>query len=93
MGRRKKKKADPKAKAKVHKKLEGLDITINEFGEIESNIEIKKINKFLNRNVEDKKLAGRDIEHLDERPEELEMEKKKKKKKKKKSSKRDQSGN
>lgn len=45
---------------KVHKDLDGLDIQINEFGEIISSYDIKEINKFLNKNVEDKKLRDRD---------------------------------
>lgn len=49
-----------KAKPKVHKDLEGFDISIDTFGEIKSNTNIEKINEFLNRNVDDKKLAERD---------------------------------
>ncbi len=45
---------------KVNKELEGLDITINEFGQIVTSYDIDKINKFLNREVEDKKLVDRD---------------------------------
>jgi len=41
---------------KVHKDLEGFDIQINSFGEIISTIDIEKINDFLNKNVDDKKL-------------------------------------
>lgn len=43
-------------KPEVHKDLEGLDIRINEFGEIVTNYQIEKINEFLDENVEDKKL-------------------------------------
>lgn len=61
MGRRKKGKKDTKEeKARVHEELEGLEFNINEFGEIESNFEIEKLNKFLNKYVDDKKLRGRD---------------------------------
>lgn len=45
---------------KVHKELEGFDIRINSFGEITSTFDMDKINEFLNRNVEDKKLKDRD---------------------------------
>ena len=45
-----------KGKAKVHEKLEGFDIKINPFGEMNSNISVDKLNDFLNENVEDKKL-------------------------------------
>lgn len=51
-------------KAKVHEELDGFDISINTFGEIKSNLGIDEINKFLNREVDDKKL--RDREDLDE---------------------------
>jgi hypothetical protein len=47
-------------KARVHKELAGLDISIDQFGEIKSNMNIEKINEFLNKNVEDKKLAERE---------------------------------
>lgn len=33
---------------------------VNSLGEISSNLEIEKINEFLNRNVEDKKLEERE---------------------------------
>ncbi len=49
-------------KPEVHKDLEGLDIKINEFGEIVTNFKVDKINEFLNENVEDKKLNGTDNE-------------------------------
>ena len=46
-------------KAKVHKDLEGLNVEINALGEVSSNIEIDKINEFLNKTVKDKKLSNR----------------------------------
>lgn len=49
-----------KEKARVHKDLDGLDLSVDSFGEISSNMPIDKLNKFLNRNVEDKKLKDRD---------------------------------
>ena len=49
-----------KEKAKVHKDLEGLDLSIDSFGEITSNMPIEQLNKFLNKKVEDKKLKNRD---------------------------------
>lgn len=49
-----------KAKPKVHKELQGFDISIDSFGEIKSNMNIEKINEFLNQNVDDKKLAERE---------------------------------
>lgn len=54
------KKKDEKKKPNVHSELEGMDIQINSFGEISSNIDIDKINAFLNKNVDDKKLKERD---------------------------------
>jgi hypothetical protein len=63
MAERKKKKQPEKPR--VHKDLEGFDISVDAFGEIKSNLPIDKINKFLNRNVEDKKFKERDdIEEL-----------------------------
>ncbi|MCP4521061.1 MAG: hypothetical protein GY827_05160 [Cytophagales bacterium] len=47
-------------KPKVHKDLEGFDIRVNSFGEVVSNVDIDKINEFLNENVEDKKLTDRE---------------------------------
>ena len=49
-----------KPKPKVHKDLQGFDISIDTFGEIKSNMNIEKINEFLNENVDDKKLAERE---------------------------------
>jgi hypothetical protein len=47
-------------KAKVHQELSGFEVTINEFGEIRSNMRIEKINEFLDKNVEDKKLIEKE---------------------------------
>jgi hypothetical protein len=55
-----KKKKPEKPKPKVHKELNGFDISIDQFGEIRSNMNIEKINEFLNENVDDKKLAERE---------------------------------
>ena len=55
-------KTDPprKKKPKVHKDLQGFEISINQFGELSSNMAIEKLNEFLDKNVDDKKLAERD---------------------------------
>ena len=55
-------KIDPKKKKKprVHKDLQGFEVSINQFGELNSNMNIEKINEFLDKNVDDKKLAERD---------------------------------
>ena len=55
-----KKKEDKKPKPKVHKDLNGFDVSIDQFGEIRSNMNIEKLNEFLDKNVDDKKLAERD---------------------------------
>lgn len=46
-----------KRKPRVHKKLSGLEVSIDSFGEIKSSMHIEKINQFLNEHVEDKKLT------------------------------------
>ncbi|MEO1515925.1 MAG: hypothetical protein AAFV95_12965 [Bacteroidota bacterium] len=50
------KKKPKKGQPEVHEELKGFDIKINEFGEIVSNLEVDRLNSFLNENVEDKKL-------------------------------------
>ncbi len=52
-----------KKKPDVNPALEGLDITINSFGEIHSTYDIEKINDFLNSHVEDKKLKKKPQEN------------------------------
>lgn len=44
---------------KVNKELTGFDIKINSFGEIVTSYDLDKINTFLDKNVEDKKLKHR----------------------------------
>lgn len=56
------KKMKKKGKPKVHEELEGFDIRVNEFGEIQGNFNIEQLNSFLNKNVEDKKLKNQDEE-------------------------------
>lgn len=41
---------------KVHPLLEGFHYEINSFGELSSSVPIEKLNAFLNKNVDDKKL-------------------------------------
>lgn len=62
-----------KKKPKVHKDLDGFEMSIDSFGEIHSSLNIEKLNEFLDKNVDDKKLTERD---------DYEESKKKKKKKK-----------
>lgn len=56
MAKKKKTELDPK----VHEDLKGFKMDINSFGEISSSFPIDRINEFLNKNVEDKKLKDRD---------------------------------
>lgn len=46
----------PKKAAKKKQKIEKLNMGINEFGELTTNINLDEINSFLNDTVEDKKL-------------------------------------
>ncbi len=56
------KKKPMSGKPEVHKDLEGFEMSINEFGEIKSNFQIEELNKFLNKNVDDKKF--RELEEI-----------------------------
>lgn len=47
-------------KPRVNPDLEGFDVSIDSFGEIRSSFDIDRINKFLNENVDDKKLRDRE---------------------------------
>lgn len=53
------KKKNEEEKPNVHDELKGFDIRINEFGEIISNLEVDKLNDFLDDQVDDKKLRWR----------------------------------
>jgi hypothetical protein len=57
---RKKSTDKSKEAPKVHPDLQGFDININSFGEVITNYDLDKINTFLNKNVDDKKLRDRD---------------------------------
>ena len=46
----------------VHEDLEGFDIKVNEFGEMVSNYNIDKLNEFLNKSIDDKKLKDSKLE-------------------------------
>ncbi|MCP4438245.1 MAG: hypothetical protein GY810_04810 [Aureispira sp.] len=56
MPRKKKTEGDPE----IHKDLNGFEIHINEFGEIITSYSVDKLNTFLDKNVDDKKLRDRD---------------------------------
>jgi len=47
---------DKKKRKQIHEDLEGFDVKINRFGQIESNFNIDKVNEFLNKNTHNKKL-------------------------------------
>lgn len=65
MSRKSEKPSKKQAKPRVHKDLNGFEVSINQFGELNSNLSIEKLNEFLNENVDDKKLAERgDYEDL-----------------------------
>lgn len=57
-----------KKEPKVNPDLQGFDVRIDSFGEIKSNLDIDKINEFLNRSVDDKKLRDReDLEFIQDK--------------------------
>ena len=60
MAKQEDKPSKKQGKPRVHKELDGLEVSINQFGELKSNMNIEDINEFLNKNVEDKKLVDRD---------------------------------
>ena len=62
------KKKPIKGKPEVNEALKGFDIRINEFGEIVSDLEIERLNEFLNENVEDKKLQEKQQKEEAEEP-------------------------
>ena len=65
MPKKKKKPQVEDEKPKVNPELDGLNIKIDSFGEINTTYNIDDINDFLNRNVDDKKLGEReDYEEL-----------------------------
>jgi hypothetical protein len=57
---KKENKSKKQIKARVHQELKGFEVSIDTFGELKSNLPIEKLNKFLNENVDDKKLAERE---------------------------------
>lgn len=46
-----------KGNPKVHEELSGFDIKISPFGELETNLNVDKLNSFLDATVVDKKLT------------------------------------
>lgn len=71
MGRKKTSEKKTEEKPKVAEELNGFDIQIDSFGEIRANMNIDKINEFLNQKVDDKKLRDReDLEFIKKKKEE-----------------------
>lgn len=66
-----------KKNPKVNPALEGFELRVDSFGEIKSNLSIDKINEFLNKNVDDKKLRDRDDLYEEEQEEDNPKRKKK----------------
>lgn len=60
MNKRSDKPSKKQGKPRVHKELSGFEVSIDQFGELKSNMPIEKLNEFLNENVDDKKLAERE---------------------------------
>ena len=61
-----KRKSLDKKKPDVSQELEGLDISINSLGEIQSTFDVDKLNEFLDTHVDDKKLHNMDHPHEDD---------------------------
>ena len=53
------KKKKERSKSKSGGKLAGLDLTINTFGKVASNLDVDEINSFLDHSVHDRKLSNR----------------------------------
>lgn len=51
---------------KTKKELQEIDININTFGQLDSNIDLNKINSFLNQNVADKKFTDDVLKQFEE---------------------------
>ena len=60
------KKMNKQGKPEVHDDLEGFDIKINSLGELDSNFNIDRLNEFLNKSVEDKKLSSKADQNSEE---------------------------
>ncbi len=48
-------------KTKAHPELGKFDVSVTSFGEIEKTVDIDNINRFLNKNVADKKLSKNQV--------------------------------
>lgn len=61
-------KENKRKKNKVNPELDGLNVEIDTFGEIKFNYDIDKINNFLDKNVDDKKLKNLDDKKSSSKP-------------------------
>lgn len=61
---------DKKEKDKqIHEELDGFDVRINPFGQVETNFDIDKVNEFLNKTTDDKKIKSSTPDSGDEKKE------------------------
>ena len=60
MAKKEDKPSKKQGKPRVHKELSGFEVSIDQFGELKSNMNIEKINSFLDKNVDDKKLLEKE---------------------------------
>jgi len=60
MPKKKKKPVIREDKSSFHEGLEGFDIKVNSFGQMESNFEVDKLNAFLNKEISEKKRKKKD---------------------------------
>jgi len=51
-------------KAEVHEELEGFDIRVNSFGQLETSFDIDKLNAFLDQRIEKKERKKRTDKNL-----------------------------
>ncbi len=57
---KKEEKSKKQSKPRVHSELKGFEVNIDQFGGLQSNMNIEKINAFLDKNVDDKKLLEKE---------------------------------
>ena len=60
MAKKENKPSKKQGKPRVHKDLNGFEVSIDQFGELKSSMNIEKINSFLDKNVDDKKLLEKE---------------------------------
>lgn len=60
MAKKEDKPSKKQGKPRVHKELNGFEVSIDQFGQLKSSMNIEKINSFLDKNVDDKKLLEKE---------------------------------